>query len=227
MKFGIIVFPGSNCDTDCFDAINQFPGTEVEYVWHKETTLPPVDVVVIPGGFSYGDYLRCGAIAKFSPIMQDVARFAEAGGKVIGICNGFQILTECHLLPGTLIRNKNLKFICKTVNLKLLNEELDFTKLGEKDKLYKIPIAHMDGQFFIDEDGEKELFDNNQVIFQYADDNGMVDALSNPNGSKSNIAGISNKEGNVLGMMPHPERVCESILNGTDGKFIFQSLLAG
>lgn len=216
VNFSILVFPGSNCDTDCRDVLANVLGQNTNMVWHKETSLPKTDVVVVPGGFSYGDYLRCGAMAKFSPIMKEVVKFAKAGGKVLGICNGFQILTEAGLLPGTLIRNEGLQFICKPVELKLVNAATPFTKKGIKGNKYTMPIAHGEGNFFIDPNGLKSLQDNNQIVFQYAD---------NPNGSLLDIAGICNLAGNVLGMMPHPERASEDLLGGQGGKFIFESLL--
>lgn len=224
-KFGIVVFPGSNCDADCYYTVKDLLGAEARYLWHKETSLGDVDVVVLPGGFSYGDYLRCGAIAKFSPIMKEVINFANKGGKVLGICNGFQILVESGLLPGVLVRNKNLKFICDTVTLKLKNNQTPFTKKGTKDGLYQIPIAHMEGNYFIDNDGLKSLQDNDQIVVQYSSATGEVNAASNPNGAINNIAGICNQQKNVFGLMPHPERVSESLLGKTDGRFIFESLL--
>lgn len=216
MKCGIIVFPGSNCDADCFHVVHDVLGCQASYVWHQETKLDSFDVIILPGGFSYGDYLRCGAIAKFSPIMKEVKSFVDKGGLVLGICNGFQILIEAGLLPGTLMRNAGLKFICDSVTLKLANNKTPFTKKGKAGGLYRLPIAHMEGNYFIDNDGAKALQDNGQIIFEYSG--------WNPNGSLFNIAGISNKKGNVLGMMPHPERVSEELLGGTDGKFIFESL---
>ena len=216
MKFGIIVFPGSNCDQDCFHVVSQVFNQPAVKIWHKETDLQNVDVVIIPGGFSYGDYLRCGAIARFSPIMSAVIKWANRGGKVLGICNGFQILIEAGLLPGTLMRNKDLQFVCDVVSLKLVNHQTPFTQKGKKGELYRLPIAHAEGNFFIDDDGFKKLQDKEQIIFQY---------VENPNGSVAHIAGISNEKKNILGMMPHPERVCEEVLGGTDGKFIFESLI--
>lgn len=216
MKFGIIVFPGSNCDQDCFHVVSQVFNQTAIKIWHKESSLQNVDVVIIPGGFSYGDYLRCGAIAKFSPIMSEVVKFAHKGGKVLGICNGFQILIEAGLLPGTLMRNKDLRFICDSVSLKLINNQTSFTRRGRTNETYRLPIAHAEGNFFIDEGGLKRLQDQQQIIFQYDE---------NPNGSVADIAGICNEKKNILGMMPHPERVCEEVLGGTDGKFIFESLI--
>lgn len=217
MKFGIVVFPGSNCDQDCFHVVTEVFGQPAVKIWHKDKNLQNVDVVILPGGFSYGDYLRCGAIAKFSPIMPEIVKFAGNGGKVLGICNGFQILIEAGLLPGALMRNKDLRFICDSVSLKLVSNRNPFTSTGSSEKSYRLPIAHAEGNFFIDEEGLKCLQDNQQIIFQY---------VENPNGSVANIAGICNERKNVLGMMPHPERVCEDVLGGTDGKFIFESLIS-
>ena len=217
MKFGIVVFPGSNCDTDVYHVVTRVFNQQATYLWHKNTSLENVDVVIIPGGFSYGDYLRCGAIARFSPIMNEIVSFAKKGGKVLGICNGFQILTESGLLPGALMRNKNLHFICDTVTLKVVDNQNPFTKSVSKNHICQMPIAHAEGNYFIHENGLKTLQDQNQIIFQYE---GI-----NPNGSMLDIAGICNENKNVMGLMPHPERVCENILGGTDGKLIFESLI--
>ncbi len=223
LRFGIIVFPGSNCDYDAYHAITSIMGEEAYFIWHNEKDLKNADCIIIPGGFSYGDYLRCGAMAKFSPAMEEVINFAEKGGYVIGICNGFQILTEAGLLPGALLRNTNLHFICKEVYLKTENKTLAFTnKIPERP--IKIPIAHAEGNYFCDGETLKELKENNQIVFKYCDENGRVNKESNPNGSIENIAGIVNKKGNVLGMMPHPERAMEEVLGNTDGLFFFQSL---
>ncbi len=225
MHFSIIVFPGSNCDHDCYHVVNHVLGQKADFVWHKSSELPKTDCVILPGGFSYGDYLRCGAIARFSPIMKEVVKFANNGGKVIGICNGFQILTEAHLLPGVLLRNKNLNFICKNVYLKAGERKIPFTQKIKAGEVLKMPIAHMEGNYFIQEEGLKELRDNSQIIFRYSDENGKVSDESNPNGAVENIAGICNQKGNVLGLMPHPERVAEVLLGGLDGKVLFESLL--
>lgn len=225
MHFSVIVFPGSNCDQDCHYLAQDVLGQKAEFVWHKSNQLPKTDCVIIPGGFSYGDYLRCGAIARFSPIMKEVVKFAEAGGKVIGICNGFQILTEAQLLPGVLLRNKDLHFICKNVNLKAGERKIPFTQKLKAGQVLSMPIAHMEGNYFIDAEGLKELQQNDQIVFRYCDEKGNVTAASNPNGALENIAGICNKAGNVLGLMPHPERISESLLGGLDGKFLFESLL--
>lgn len=223
MKFGVVVFPGSNCDTDCFNAFGEVIGQEAVYLWHKDGAIPKdVECVVLPGGFSYGDYLRVGAIAKFSPVMQAVAEFAKKGRPVIGICNGFQVLCEAHLLPGVLIRNRSLKFICKDVYLKVERHAPPFTDF-EGDVL-KVPIAHGEGNYFIDPDGLKKLQDNGQIAFRYCDAKGNVTADMNPNGSVDNIAGIVNEAGNVLGMMPHPERCAEDALGNRDGLKILMSI---
>ncbi|BBB31969.1 phosphoribosylformylglycinamidine synthase subunit PurQ [Thermotomaculum hydrothermale] len=224
LRFGIIVFPGSNCDYDAYHAINSVMGEEAYFVWHEDKDLKNPDCIIIPGGFSYGDYLRCGAMAKFSPAMEETVNFAEKGGKVIGICNGFQILTEANLLPGALLRNTNLHFICKEVYLKCENRDLVFTN-QIPERPIKIPIAHAEGNYFCDQKTLKELKENNQIVFRYCDEKGNVNKESNPNGSIENIAGIVNKNGNVLGMMPHPERAMEEILGNTDGLYFFKSIV--
>ncbi len=218
MKFGVVVFPGSNCDRDMQGALEYDLGQEVIMLWHKDTDLSKFstgDCIVLPGGFSYGDYLRCGAIARFSPIMQSVIRFAGEGGKVLGVCNGFQILCESHLLPGALLRNANQQFISKNVYLR-----------GEGDggKALMIPIAHGEGRYYADENTLDALEANNQVIYRYSDENGVITDAGNPNGSLRNIAGICNKERNVFGMMPHPERACSEALGNIDGKAILETL---
>ncbi len=225
MHFSILVFPGSNCDRDCYHVVKNVLKQEASFVWHKDTQLPKTDCVIVPGGFSYGDYLRCGAIANFSPIMKEVVAFANKGGKVLGICNGFQILTESRLLPGVLLRNKNLHFICKTVSLKATNAESDFTKKYKDVFSLRMPIAHAEGNYFTDEAGLKALQDNDQIAFQYCDESGKVVDAANPNGALMNIAGILNKQKNVLGLMPHPERLSESILGGEEGRKLFEGLL--
>lgn len=224
MKFGIIVFPGSNCDHDCYHAVKHVFNQEAEYIWHKETSLKGFDCIILPGGFSYGDYLRTGAIARFSPVMNEVIAFAKKGGLVMGICNGFQILTEAGLLPGVLMRNKTLKFICQNVHVKVENNQTLFTKAYQKNQMLNIPIAHADGNYFADKDTIKKLEDDNQIVFRYSAQDGRITDDANPNGSMGNIAAIINEKGNVFGAMPHPERVCESILGGEDGKGIFDSL---
>lgn len=224
IRFGVVVFPGSNCDHDAYYSVKQILGNDAEFLWHKEHSLKNSDVIILPGGFSYGDYLRSGAIAKLSPLMNEVINFAEKGGIVIGICNGFQILTESGLLPGVLLKNDSLKFACKDVFIKVAYENSIFTKFLTKDYL-KIPIAHGEGNYFADETTLTSLKANNQIVFKYCNQDGEVDSLTNPNGSIENIAGIVNKAGNVLGMMPHPERVCNPILGNTDGVGIFKSIM--
>lgn len=224
MKFGVVTFPGSNCDEDMVYVLSDLLGQKVEKLWHKDTNLKDVDFVVLPGGFSYGDYLRSGAIAKFSPIMTEIIAHANKGGYVMGICNGFQILTESGLLPGALLHNGNQKFICKNVHLKPASKSSAITK-GLEDKAYKIPIAHGEGRFYASAESMKSIEDNDQIIFKYASENGVISDEFNPNGSLNNIAGISNSAKNVFGMMPHPERAADGVLNNLDGKAIFESLL--
>ena len=224
MKFGVVIFPGSNCDKDIILAIERTINQEVVELWHKETDLKNCDIIFLPGGFSYGDYLRSGAIAKFSPIMSKVIEFANNGGYLVGICNGFQILTESGLLPGALLHNTNNKFICKNIFLKIENNKTLITNQYNGQAI-KIPIAHGEGRFFADEKTIKGLEKNNQIIFRYCNENGEVSESSNPNGSLSNIAGICNKEKNVFGMMPHPERAADHLLNNTDGVNLFKSIL--
>ena len=224
MKAGVVVFPGSNCDHDCYHVLKHVLEIDTEFLWHKDTDLKGVDLVILPGGFSYGDYLRCGAIASHSPIMDSIKEFADKGGFVMGICNGFQILTESGLLPGALTRNKKLKFVCKYVNISVENSNTPYSNYYSDGEIIKIPIAHMDGNYFIDENGYNDLLINKQIVFRYCDLNGNIDLKSNPNGSVGNIAGIINKKRNVLGMMPHPERCAEEILSGTDGMLIFKSI---
>ena len=224
MKFGVVIFPGSNCDKDIICSIQNTTGKNVVELWHKNTDLKNCDVIFLPGGFSFGDYLRSGAIAKFSPIMSKIIDFANNGGYLIGICNGFQILTESGLLPGALLHNTNNKFICKNVYLKVKNHDALITN-QYNEKAIKIPIAHGEGRFFADKNTLNELEENNQIIFQYCDKNGIVDDESNPNGSLLNIAGICNKNRNVFGMMPHPERASDSELSNTDGINFFLSAI--
>jgi phosphoribosylformylglycinamidine synthase len=217
MKFGVVVFPGSNCDRDMYDALHHDLGQEVSMLWHKDKDLSMFsteDCIILPGGFSYGDYLRCGAIARFSPMMQSVIDFANDGGKVFGVCNGFQVLCESHLLPGALLRNANQQFVCKNIFL-----------TNNSGKLYKIPVAHGEGRYYADEKTLHELEANEQVIFYYSDENGKIAPSANPNGSLRNIAGICNANRNVFGMMPHPERACSAVLGNTDGREILRTLL--
>lgn len=223
IKFGVVVFPGSNCDHDAYYATKKILEFDSEFLWHKDTDLNNSDVIILPGGFSYGDYLRTGAIARFSPIMNSVINFANNGGIVIGICNGFQILLEAGLLPGVLLKNNSTKFICKDVYVNIESKNSIFTNSIETDIL-KIPIAHGDGNYFANEDALKELEDNDQIIFKYSSPEGNIVDEYNPNGSQLNIAGITNKNRNVLGMMPHPERATDSVLNKSDGGNIFRSI---
>lgn len=225
MKFGILVFPGSNCDRDIAYVTRDLLGQPTHMIWHQETDLGDVDVVVVPGGFSYGDYLRCGAIAQFSPIMKAVLAHAQQGKKVLGICNGFQVLTELGLLPGALIRNRDLHFICDRTPLKIERTDVVWTQDYRDREVITIPIAHGEGNYYADADTIKALEDHRQVLFRYASPRGEVREADNPNGSLNNIAGIMNQEGNVLGMMPHPERAADATLGSTDGLGLFQSLL--
>ena len=225
MRFSILVFPGSNCDYDAYHSIRHVLGEDAVFVWHGETDLKNPDCVVLPGGFSYGDYLRCGAMAAFSPAMESVKNFAAKGGVVIGICNGFQVLTESGMLPGALLRNRSLSFICKDVFLKTENTDLPFTNRLDKNRPLRIPIAHAEGNYFCDPETLAELEKENRVVFRYCDQNGTVTETANPNGSLNNIAGITNRDGNILGMMPHPERAMENIVGNTDGMGVFQSIL--
>lgn len=224
MKIGVLVFPGSNCDHDAYYSMRHVLGVETEFLFHKEHDIKGADIIIVPGGFSYGDYLRCGAVARFSPIMEQVVKFANSGGPVIGICNGFQILCESGLLQGALLRNSNTKFICKQVFLKAANKNTIFTNAVQEEAL-QIPIAHGEGNYYADDDLLKSLQDNNQIVFQYCNPEGRVTPEANPNGSVMNIAGITNKQGNVLGMMPHPERACDPLLGSQSGKQIFESLI--
>jgi phosphoribosylformylglycinamidine synthase len=225
VKIAIIVFPGSNCDHDAYFAFKKIFNQPTDFIWHKETNLKPYNIIVLPGGFSYGDYLRCGAIARFSPVMKEVVEKAKSGAKIIGICNGFQILTESGLLPGALIMNKNRQFICKDVNLRVENSETIFTQKCEKNEVLTIPIAHSEGNYYCSDEQLSQLQSNNQIVFRYCSTGGEIISESNPNGSLENIAGIINQEGNVLGMMPHPERNAELLLGNADGKKILSSLL--
>ncbi len=226
LKFGVVVFPGSNCDHDAYYATKKILGQEAVFLWHKEAELKGVDVVVLPGGFSYGDYLRCGAIARFSPVMKEVVRFAKHGGTVIGICNGFQILLEAGLLPGVLLRNSSLRFVCKYVHCRVENADTRFTNRCSVGDILAIPVAHGDGNYFTDPDTLRRLDENGQIVLRYCAADGGITPEANPNGSMGNIAGIINEEGNVLGMMPHPERASDPLLRHTDGQKIFQSIVA-
>lgn len=226
MKTAVIVYPGSNCDRDAKTVLEAVTGKTPHMVWHKETALPEVDLVMLPGGFSYGDYLRSGAMAARSPIMEEVKKHASKGGYVLGVCNGFQILTETGLLPGTLMRNRDQKFICKNVHLRVETARSDFTKAYQHGQVIEVPVAHHDGCYTADELTLKKLNYQEQVAFRYCDANGEVNDATNPNGSAENIAGIFNESRNVLGMMPHPERHAETLLGGADGEILFKSLLA-
>ncbi len=225
MKFGVVTFPGSNCDEDMVYVLQDVMGMKVERLWHKDTDIKNVDFLILPGGFSYGDYLRSGAIAKLSPIMNEVVKHAERGGYVLGICNGFQILTEAALLEGALLHNNNQKFICKNVYLKPSSSTAAISKGLNKDRAYKIPIAHGEGRFYTDDETLKRIVDNDQVIFKYCDEEANVTDEANPNGALLNIAGITNKTKNVFGMMPHPERAADRFVANEDGKLIIESLL--
>jgi phosphoribosylformylglycinamidine synthase len=225
MKFGVVVFPGSNCDQDSIYVLETILGQEVVKLWHKDHDLQGVDFIILPGGFSFGDYLRSGAIARFSPIMQEVIQFANKGGYVMGICNGFQILAEAGLVPGALLHNSSRKFICRNIHLKAETNNSIITRSVGLEKALKIPIAHGEGNYFADADTLKRLNDNDQVLFRYCDESGNVTAESNPNGSIENIAGVCNEGRNVFGLMPHPERAADSILGNQDGLGIFESIL--
>jgi len=223
--FGVIVFPGSNCDHDAYHAMAHVMNAETKFLWHKDTDLSDIDFLLIPGGFSYGDYLRSGAIARFSPIMQSVIEFAEKGGPVLGICNGFQILLEAGLLPGAMLHNKDLRFVCKQTHLRCETSDTLFTRNIEEGQVLQIPVAHGEGNYFTDDDQLKKLQDNDQIIFRYSDSKGNVTDETNFNGSVDNIAGICNTQRNILGMMPHPERAVEDLIGSDDGKLIFESVL--
>lgn len=224
MKFGVIVFPGSNCDHDAYHVISKHVGQPVDFIWHREESVAGYDAVIIPGGFSYGDYLRPGALARFSPVMKAVRKFAEDGGFVFGICNGFQILCESGLLPGVLLRNVGQNFICRYVNLRVENTGTPYTSEIESGSTLSIPIAHADGNYFCDDQTYRRLEENGQIVFRYCNEAGEITPESNPNGARGNIAGICNEGRNVLGMMPHPERACEDLLGSSDGLGIFKSL---
>lgn len=226
-KVGVVVFPGSNCDYDVYHVVKKILNIKAEYIWHKDTSIRDYDAIVLPGGFSYGDNLRAGAIARFSPVMQEIVKHAEAGKPLIGICNGFQVLLEAGLLPGALITNTGLRFRCEDVHLKVANNKTIFTRDYEEGQVIKMPIAHYTGNYFATEDVFKELQDNESIVFQYSDGQGNVSDEANPNGSVHNIAGIINKGKNVLGMMPHPERACEPLLGSDEGLGVFTSVLGG
>jgi phosphoribosylformylglycinamidine synthase subunit PurQ / glutaminase len=225
MKFGVVVFPGSNCDHDAFYAIGNVLQKPVEFIWHQSQDLANCDAIILPGGFAYGDYLRTGAIARFSPVMKSVEKFAKSGGMVLGICNGFQILLEAGLLPGAMMRNSGLRYICRHVNIRVEQTDTPFTNGASRGQILKIPIAHNDGNYSADESTLADLEKNRQIIFRYTTPDGADDAKGNPNGSLGNIAGICNRERNVAGLMPHPERAVESALDSADGLTVFHSMI--
>jgi len=225
MNFSVLQFPASNCDQDAVHALRHVLGQAARYVWHKETSLGDTNAVIVPGGFSYGDYLRCGAIARFSPVMQAVQQFAANGGLVLGICNGFQVLCEAGLLPGALIRNRSLQFRCEHIHLKTLTTDSPFTNQIPSDKLLRVPVAHGEGCYFADEETLAGLKANNRILWQYCNAGGELTDQSNPNGSLWNIAGICNERRNVAALMPHPERACEPLLGSADGRLVFESLI--
>jgi len=226
MKFGIVVFPGTWSDRDCYYSVHNICGQDAVYIWHKETDLAGCDCIILPGGFSYGDYLRTGAIARFSPVMEAVADFSKKGRPVIGICNGFQVLCEANLLPGVLRQNEHLQYRCQWTYLKTENIATPFTNKCKKGQVLKIPISHYEGRYYAGDDVIKELEDGGRVAFRYGTPAGEITAAANPNGALNNIAGIVNKRGNVLGMMPHPERSCENVLGSVDGNIIWESIIA-
>ena len=225
MKFAVIVFPGSNCDHDAYHAAKHVLGAEAEFVWHKDTSLKDADVVVLPGGFAHGDYLRTGAIARFSPVMQEVKRFAAAGGPVLGICNGFQVLTEAGLLPGALLRNRSVKFQCEQVHVRVEQTDTPFTSSARPGQVLRLPIAHGEGNFYAEPDVLERIEKNRQVIFRYTNAAGEVTPEANPNGAVNNIAGLCNEARNVVGLMPHPERACELALGSSDGLVVLESVM--
>ena len=225
MKFGVIIFPGSNCDRDTVSALENISGSSVEIIWHKATALPKVDCIVLPGGFSYGDYLRAGAIARFSPVMQAVVEYANSGGSVVGICNGFQILMEAGLLPGAMLVNRHLRFISKMSIMKVVNHTTKYTNQYHENQVIRMPIAHYEGNYYTDPETLERLKSENRIVFRYCDESGDCTDEANPNGALFNIAGIINSGGNVLGMMPHFERAAESILGSADGKHLILSIM--
>ncbi|MDG1437780.1 MAG: phosphoribosylformylglycinamidine synthase subunit PurQ [Emcibacteraceae bacterium] len=225
MKTAVVTFPASNCNRDMTDALHKITGNRPHEIWHQDSEIPDVDLIALPGGFSFGDYLRCGAMAARSPAINAIAAHAERGGNVIGVCNGFQVLTEMGLLPGALMRNASLKFVCKTVQLKIENASSTFTNAYSQSQVINVPVAHHDGNYFADDETLARLEDNVQVVFRYVDKLGEATKAANPNGSQHNIAGIMNERGNILGMMPHPERLIEDAQGGTDGRGFFESII--
>ena len=226
MRFGVVVFPGSNCEADCYHVIGEVLGEGVDYIWHREEDVSSYDCLVLPGGFSYGDYLRCGAISRFSPVMEAITRFAGEGGLVIGICNGFQILLEAGLLPGAMLRNTGLNFICRFVDLRVENAGTPWTNQAREGQVLSIPIAHNEGNYMVDADTHELLVNEGRIILRYCDRMGEISERSNPNGAMDNIAGVCNRDFNVFGLMPHPERASEDILGSTDGMVIWESIMA-
>jgi phosphoribosylformylglycinamidine synthase I len=226
MRFGIVVFPGSNCDEDAFHAAKDVFGQDAEYLWHKDSSLKDADVLILPGGFAHGDYLRTGAMARFSPIMREVRAFADRGGPVLGICNGFQILLESGLLPGAMLRNKGLKYRCEHVHVRVEQTDTPFTSAAAAGRILRIPIGHGEGNYFAPPDLLEKIEAKRQVVMRYTDPQGRIDEASNPNGSVNAIAAVCNEGRNVVGMMPHPERACETLLGGVDGRVIFESIVA-
>jgi phosphoribosylformylglycinamidine synthase len=226
-KFGVVIFPGSNCDADCYHALRDVVGVPTEYIWHEDSDLSGFDGIILPGGFTYGDYLRTGAIARFAPVMEAVAEFAGKGGLVLGICNGFQILLEASLLSGAMLRNAHQRFSCKYVHLRVETTDTVYTRLARRGAVWRIPIAHGEGRYYADAQTLAELERNDQIVFRYCNENGEITEDANPNGSVENIAGICNLKRNVLGMMPHPERCSEAMLGSTDGRLILEGMISG
>ncbi len=226
MKFGVVVFPGSNCDHDAYHVVSKHVGQPVDFIWHRDTDLSGFDAVIVPGGFSYGDYLRAGALASFSPVMNSIKEFAARGGYVLGICNGFQILCEAHLLPGALLRNRDLHFVCEHTRVRVETSETPFTNELKSGAVLRLPVAHAEGNYVCDDATFAELHSEDRIIFRYCDARGHVSDTANPNGSRDSIAGICNRQRNVLGLMPHPERACEDLLGSSDGRSLFSSLAA-
>jgi phosphoribosylformylglycinamidine synthase I len=226
MRFGVVIFPGSNCDTDTWHALHDSMGATADYIWHEETDLARFDCIILPGGFSYGDYLRTGAVARFSPVMEAVTQFAHNGGLVLGICNGFQILLEAGMLPGAMMRNAGQTFVCRYINMRVESTDTPYTRAMEKGSVLRIPIAHGEGNYYADPGTLAELKRNDQIVFRYSTAEGEITAEANPNGSLENIAGVCSRERNVMGLMPHPERCSDPLLGSADGRLVWESLLA-